>query len=137
PRRNAFNGADERVVSTVASSLGVALENARLFGETKRLLAQSNERAAELSVINEIGAALAEQLEFQAIIDLVGERVRSIFQPQSLFIALYEEATNRIRFAYSVDAGERMSRPDIDLGPGLTSRIIQTRKPVQIGRAHV
>ena len=50
-----------------------------------------------------------------------------------MFIALYEEATNRIRFAYSVDAGERMTRPDIDLGPGLTSRIIQTRKPVRIG----
>src|SRR5205823_14587926 len=72
-RRQAYSEADERMVATIASSLGVALENARLFGETKRLLAQSNERAAELSVINEIGAALAEQLEFQAIIDLVGE----------------------------------------------------------------
>ncbi|TME80060.1 MAG: GAF domain-containing protein, partial [Chloroflexi bacterium] len=130
---DAFSEADVRLLGTIASSLSVALENVRLFDETKRLLVEADSRAAELAVVNEIGLALAEQLDFQAIIDLVGERVRSIFEPQSLFIALYEEATNRIRFAYSVDAGERMTRPDIDLGPGLTSRIIQTRKPVRIG----
>jgi GAF domain-containing protein/DNA-binding response OmpR family regulator len=132
-RPNAFSDADERVVSTVASSLGVALENARLFGETKRLLAQSNERAAELSVINEIGAALAEQLEFEAIIDLVGERVRSIFEPQSMFIALYDAATDVVRFPFAWDDGVRTSRSEIVLGPGLTTVIIRTRRPVRIG----
>ena len=55
--------------------MGVALENARLFDETKRLLAETEQRAAELAVINEIGAALAKQLDFEAIIELVGERV--------------------------------------------------------------
>ena len=62
--------------------MGVALENARLFDETKRLLAETDQRAAELAVINEIGAALAKQLDFQAIIELVGERIRTIFERQ-------------------------------------------------------
>ena len=61
----------------MASSMGVALENARLFDETKRLLTETDQRAAELAVINEIGGALAQQLEFAAIIELVGERVRA------------------------------------------------------------
>ena len=51
-----------------------ALENARLFDETKRLLAEADERAGELTVINEIGEALARHLEFDDIIQLVGER---------------------------------------------------------------
>ena len=55
--------------------MGVALENARLFDETKRLLAETDQRAAELAIINEIGAALAKQLDFEAIIELVGERL--------------------------------------------------------------
>ena len=46
---------DERLLAALAPSIGVALENARLFDETKRLLADTNERAAELTVINEIG----------------------------------------------------------------------------------
>ena len=79
--RDAFSEADERVLSTLASSMGVALENARLFEETKRLLAETDQRAAELAVINEIGDALAKQLEFDAIIQLVGERVRALFRP--------------------------------------------------------
>ena len=74
-QRYAYSEADERFLSTLAASMGVALENARLFDETKHLLTESNDRAAELALINEIGAALARQLDFQAIVDLVGERV--------------------------------------------------------------
>jgi hypothetical protein len=44
----------------------VALENARLFDETQR-------RNAELAVINSIQAGIASKLDFQAIIDLVGD----------------------------------------------------------------
>ena len=130
-RTNAFSDADERVLATLATSMGVALENARLFGETKRLLGEADQRASELAVINEIGAALARQLDFQAIVDLVGERVRTIFDPQSMYIALYEPATNRIRFPYTIDGGERLDRPTYELGPGLTSVIIATGRTVR------
>ena len=79
----AYSEADERLLSTLASSMGVALENARLFDETKRLLAEADQRAAELAVINEIGTALAKQLDFDEICELVGERVRGIFRTRS------------------------------------------------------
>ena len=131
--RDAFTESDERVISTIASSMGVALENARLFDETKRLLAESHERTAELSVINEIGAGLAKQLEFQAIIDLVGERVRSMFSPLSMYVALYDAATQMVSFPFSWDDGALLDRAPRALGPGLTSRIIQTRAPVRAG----
>ena len=49
--------------------------------------------AAELAVINEIGAALVEQLDFDAIIELVGERVRQLFDARSIFIALHDPVT--------------------------------------------
>ena len=76
-----------------------ALENARLFDETKRLLAEADERAGELTVINEIGEALARHLEFDAIIQLVGERVRTLFAAQSMFIAIHDPDTNLISVA--------------------------------------
>ena len=61
--------------STVASSMGVALENARLFSETKRL-AETDERAAELAIINSVQEGLVENLEMQAMYDLVGDKIR-------------------------------------------------------------
>src|SRR5207244_12626908 len=108
PRQHASTESDERLVSTVASSVGVALENARLFDETKRLLGETEQRNAELAVINEIGDALAQQLDFQAIIDLVGERVAAMFKSKDMFIALYDRVTNQITFPYELDAGRRL-----------------------------
>ena len=52
--QNAFSEADVRLLSTLAASLSVALENARLFDETKRLLTETDERAAELAIINSV-----------------------------------------------------------------------------------
>src|SRR5262249_48705860 len=132
PDRGAYTERHQHLLSTLASSMGVALEHARLCGEPKRLLTDSNERAAELSVINEIGAALAEQLEFGAIIDLVGERVRSIFEPISMFIGLYHAEGNVVSFPFAWDDGARTVREPVELGAGLTTRIITTRRPVRV-----
>ena len=51
--------------STVAASMGVALENARLFDETQRLFKESEQRAAELAIINSVQQALAAELNMQ------------------------------------------------------------------------
>jgi GAF domain-containing protein len=59
--------------------MGVALENARLFAETQRLLEETRQRASELGVINRIQEGLASKLDTQAIIDLVGDKVTEIF----------------------------------------------------------
>ena len=99
----AYSEADERLLSTLAASMGVALENARLFDETKRLLAETDQRAAELAVINEIGAALAKQLDFGAIIELVGERIRTLFEARSSYIALFDSATEMISVPWEVE----------------------------------
>jgi GAF domain-containing protein/DNA-binding response OmpR family regulator len=127
---HAYSEGDERLLVTLASSMGVALENARLFGETKRLLAEADQRAAELAVINEIGAALAKQLDFTAIIELVGERIRTLFEARSSYIALYDGDTSVISFPWEVEGTERLHTEPFVLGPGLTSEVIRTRKPL-------
>ncbi len=42
--------------------MSVALENARLFDETQRLFKESEQRAAELAIINSVQQALAAEL---------------------------------------------------------------------------
>ena len=75
-RENAFSDGDVRLLTTIANSLSVALENARLFDETQRLLKETEQRAAELAIINSVQEGLASKLEMQAIYDLVGEKIR-------------------------------------------------------------
>ena len=86
-----------RLLSTLAASLGVALENARLFAETKRLLNETEQRAAELAVINSVQQGLAAQLDFQAIIDLVGDKLRDMLHAGDIGIRLIDPVTARSR----------------------------------------
>src|SRR5204863_6117851 len=76
---NAFSASDVRLLQTLANSMSVALENARLFDETQRLLKEKQQRAAELAIINSVQQGLASQLDYQAIVDLVGDKIRDIF----------------------------------------------------------
>src|SRR5438876_104857 len=81
-RENAFSESDLRLLSTLAASLSVSLENARLFDETKRLLAETDQRAAELAIINSIQRGLAQQLDMGGRYRLVGDKIRDIVDAQ-------------------------------------------------------
>ena len=117
--------ADKDLLAFVGQHIGSALSRVRAIEETRQ-------RNAELSLINEIGEALAKQLDFAAIIELVGERVRAIFTVDSLFIALYDAATNQIRWPYDIDEGVPFDRGTMDLGPGVTSTVIRSGRPIRV-----
>ena len=80
---HAFTDADARLLTTLAGSLSVALENARLFEE-------SRQRNAELALINTVQRGLAENLETQAMYDLVGDRLQEIFDAQVVDIGILD-----------------------------------------------
>ena len=127
-REYAFSDADVRLLGTLAASLGVALENARLFDETKRLLEETRQRAAELAVINSVQQGLAAQLDIQAIYDLVGESCATIFDAQVIAISLYDHAR---RMASCAMAGKTAPRLRCALClQRMTERLIETRQPL-------
>ncbi len=79
-REYAFGESEVRLLSTIASSMGVALQSARLFDETQRLLKETEQRNAELAVINSIQQGIAGSLDFQGIVELVGDKLREVLQ---------------------------------------------------------
>ena len=95
--QHAFDEADVRLLTTLATSMGVALENARLFDETKRLLTETNERAAELAIINGVQHGLAEKLDMQAMYDLVGDKIQEIFDAQVVDIGIFDREAGLVR----------------------------------------
>ena len=68
--------------------MSVALENARLFDETQRLFKESEQRAAELAIINSVQEALAAELNMQGIYDAVGDKIREIFNQADVGIRI-------------------------------------------------
>ena len=126
----AYSENDIRLLTTLTNTLGVALENARLFDETQRLLKETEARAAELSTINAVSSALVAEPELESLIKIVGDQMRQIFEADVVYIALLDKETETINFPY--EYGEAF--PPIKFGEGLTSKIIQTGEPLLINR---
>lgn len=129
-RENAFTNSDIRLLSTLANSMTVALENARLFNETTRLLEETEQRATELQTVNNISHAMVSQLEFNALIDLIGEQMRTTFNADIVYLALYDRETNILNFPYMYGDNTR-SRV---FGNGITEKIILNKEPLLINQ---
>ena len=98
-RENVFSDADVRLLETLACSMSVALENARLFDETQQ-------RAAELDTVNTVSQQVAGKLDLNALIELVGEQSRQVFKADLAYVALLDRATGTINFPYPVRRGK-------------------------------
>src|SRR5206468_3589520 len=103
-REDAFSESDVELLTTLAASLSVALENVRLIDETRQ-------RLAELATVNEVGNALATQLELDNLLELVGEEVRRTFEADLVYVALLDTGGAQIEFPYYHELGTRGSQP--------------------------
>ena len=129
-KEHAFSESDLRLLTTLTNSMSVALENARLFDETNRLLGEAKQRANELTTVNNISQALASQLNLDELIKLVGEQLKDLFKANIVYLAILDQKTKTINFPYQ--HGDNME--PMKLGEGLTSKIILTGKPMLINK---
>ena len=133
-RDNAFGESDVRLLETLAASMSVALENARLFGETQRLLKETEQRNAELAVINSIQQGIAGQLEFQAIVELVGDKLCAVLHTQDISIRWWDEESNVTHPVYVIEHGVRLYLKSQTPQPGgITDRILRGRESFVAG----
>ena len=128
-REHAFSESDVRLLETIASSLGVALQSARHFDETQRLLKETEQRNGELAVINDVQMGLANKLDAQSIFELVGERLRELFDSQSISIVGFDTERDVRHYHYLHERGQRLSFPDGPIAP-LGWHLVRTAKPL-------
>jgi signal transduction histidine kinase len=127
---NAFTESDVRLLNTLTNSMSVALENARLFNETTRLLAETEQRATEMQTVNNISRALVSQLEFDTLMNLVGEQMRETFKADIVYLAIHDTKSNMLHFPYYYgDPAESRS-----FGNGITEKIILSKEPLLINQ---
>ena len=134
-REHAFGEPEVRLLQTIANSMGMALESARLFDETQRLLKVTEQRAAELAVINGIQRGMSEKLDFQAIVDLVGDKLREVFKTGDIGIWWWEASTRTAHALYVFEHGVRHPNLPFPIKPGgAADRILTGREVVRGGQ---
>jgi len=126
-RTAAFTEEDLQLLAAFANQSAVAIENARLFKETQR-------RIAELGTLAQIGRSISAALDLDQLLELVYQQVSLVMDTTNFFIALYEEGTDTVRFPLAIEGGVHVEeRPDFRprrAGRGLTEHVIQTRAPL-------
>src|SRR5438132_6626224 len=133
---------DRDLLGMLASQAAVALDNAqwsqgleqKVEERTEELTASNanlEQRNAELAIINSIQQGLAAELNFQTIVDLVGDKLRDVFNTPDLGIRWYDEKANLVHYLYAYEHGKRLviePRPPTPGGMGET--MIKTRRPL-------
>ena len=76
-----FTEDDEELTQLLATQAAVAIENARLYESSTRWLRQ-------LESLNEIGTALASEIELEPLLGLVARRLRELVDARLVLIAL-------------------------------------------------
>ena len=120
PAGGPFTAEDQGLVETLAAQAAVAIENSRLLQEATTW-------SAQLEALNEVGAALAGEVELPRLLQLICLRLRSLIGARVVTIALPgSEGTLRIEAAAGFGADEivglRLERAESKSGRVLERR---------------
>jgi transcriptional regulator with GAF, ATPase, and Fis domain len=88
------------------------------------------QRNFELQIINSIQQGLAAELNFQTIIDLVGNKLREVLNTGEIGIRWYEPKTNLIHYLYEYEHGKRITIPSAPPQGKTWEILASTRKPI-------
>lgn len=97
-----------------------------------RLRRELSQREAELDILTSVQLGLAERLDVQSIYDLVGDKIREIFNPDVVMLSTYDALTNTVEHRYAIEAGERIYAPGHLPPGGFRGQIVQTRQPLLV-----
>ncbi|MGZ5761648.1 MAG: GAF domain-containing protein [Caldimonas sp.] len=109
-RRGRFTAADRDRLALLAREAAAALSDVRL---TERLALEVKQRDAELAVINRIQQAVGAALDFQAIVDVVGDKLREVFKTDNIGIRWWDEPADRLHYLYLYEHGVRLHVPPV------------------------
>ncbi|MDR7544948.1 MAG: GAF domain-containing sensor histidine kinase [Armatimonadota bacterium] len=120
PREGRFNDADVSLLTTVAQQVGVAVENARLFGETAA-------RRREAETLYRLGTEITGLSDVQRILELVVGSARDLLDGDAAMLSLLDEgrSTLVVRAAAGLRTRELLGA-ELQPGHGLAGRVLQT-----------
>jgi GAF domain-containing protein len=118
-----FSQQEFEFLESLAQQAAIAVENVRLFEETQ-------ERAEELAVLNEMARELSAEMNVARLSETVYKFVERLIDTTNFFITLYDDKTSTLTFPLSINNNQRIEKPSRPLGKGLTDFIIQSKAPL-------
>ena len=120
-----FDIEDEDVVGLLAAQAAVAIENARLFEESRRWTDQ-------LEALNEVGNALATEIELPRLLDLTARRLRELIDARLIAIALPRTDGRLTIEAADGERAEEILGLQLERAGSKSGRVLERRRSERI-----
>ncbi|MHB8627210.1 MAG: GAF domain-containing protein [Aggregatilineales bacterium] len=114
-----------RIFSSISEIAAAALDKARLFRETEQ-------RARQLSVLNNISERLASAFEsVDKLLGIIMQSAVEILSAEAGSLLLREQTTGDLVFTLAIGgAGEHLVGTHIPAGTGIAGKVVETGQPV-------
>ena len=119
---NAYSEVDERLLSTFAHQLATAIENARLFAETRR-------RAEELEVLGNLSASLRVADGADEIIASLMSASAELFEAEAVAIMVPGDAPGTLITSHSIGLSQSLKEFVYETDSSIAGHVFATGKP--------
>ena len=117
-REYAFDERDVSLLTTIAASLAVAIENARLYGETRR-------RGDEMAALADVGREMSATLELSVVLELIADRAQTLLNADTSAVFLPEDDGENYRAVVALgDIAEAVRADVVERGKGILGDVL-------------
>ncbi len=120
---NSFDKDDLTLMSSIADQAGVAVENARLFGESER-------RAQAMHALAETAQAINSTLDLSKVLRLVAQNARDLLSVESAVVGLVREGKWIIFREAAGRMTDRLRGLEIKVGEGIAGWVVKNNQSV-------
>jgi GAF domain-containing protein len=125
-RSGIYQERHRELLTAVASQTSIAVENARLFKQTEV-------RAEELAILNEMSRALSATLDVDDVLDRIYEHASRLLDATNFYVSFYYPELDEIEFALDITGDDVIRhRGRRQFANGLTEHLIRTGRPLLI-----
>ena len=129
-RVGAFSEQDRALLALIASRIGTALENSRLYRRVER-------QNRMLRVLAHLSQEFSSILDIDELLSKIAVTIRALINFDAFTIFLVDSGRRMLRCRFSQRYDERGSIDNIEFGRGLTGAAAETRKVIRVGDVRI
>jgi len=126
-RREKFSRREVELLKAIGNVIGVGVENARLFTETRRQLER-------IQALRDISVATASSLNLSRVLKILLEKIAVVLPYSALAVRLFDKASGELRptVAWNLDQEEWQESAGKNSGSGLSAVVFEKKSPLAI-----
>jgi diguanylate cyclase (GGDEF)-like protein len=124
-RPHAYTTDDQELLEQLATHAAITLENAKLFATERR-------RVKELEALHATTADISAEMDLNKLLQIILSRATTLLDATSGTLALYEEASQRLRIVATYNLPSDYTNVMLSLDEGIMGKVAVSHQPLVV-----